>query len=202
MDILKQRILEDGKALGRDVLLVDSFLNHQVDSELMQQIGEEFARLFGGLGVTRVATIESSGIAPAVMTALMLKVPLLIMKKSTSTILSEELFQTAVHSFTKGTNYQLTVKRRFLSADDRVLFIDDFLANGEAALGATKIITRAGASVAGIGIVIEKAFQPGRSRLEAAGYKPVSLASIAWMDEGQIEFTKEVSEQGADHANN
>lgn len=191
MDKLKERILAEGRALGSDVLLVDSFINHQVDPELMREIGVEFARIFSGRAVTRVATIEASGIAPAVMTALQMGVPLLIMKKSISGILSEELLQTPVHSFTKGSNYLLTVKRRFISPDDNVLFIDDFLANGEAALGASKLITMAGAKVAGIGCVIEKAFQPGRGRLQAAGYSPISLASIAWMGEGAIEFTKE-----------
>lgn len=191
MEVLKERILAEGRALGKEVLLVDSFINHQVDPSLMLKIGQEFARIFSGCGVTRVATIEASGIAPAVMTALEMNVPLLIMKKSISGILSEELLQTPVHSFTKGSNYLLTVKRRFLQASDRVLFIDDFLANGEAALGAARLISMAGAQVAGIGCVIEKAFQPGRGRLQAAGYNPVALASIAWMDEGVIEFTKE-----------
>ena len=188
MDLLKQRILSDGKALGREILLVDSFLNHQVDPKLMDQIGEEFARLFKDAGVTRVATIESSGIAPAVMAALKLAVPMVTMKKSTSAILSEEVRQTPVHSYTKGTTYQLTMKARFIEKGDRVLFIDDFLANGEAALGATRLIKQSGAEVAGIGIVIEKAFQPGRARLAAAGYTATSLASIQWMDADVIEF--------------
>lgn len=188
MELLKQRIIKDGKALSPHILLVDSFLNHQVDPELMAQIGKEFARLFTEAGVTCVATIESSGIAPAVMTALTMHVPLVIMKKSTSGILSEEILQTPVHSFTKGTTYQLTLKSRFINTGDRVLFIDDFLANGEAALGATRLIKQAGGEVAGIGIVIEKAFQPGRSRLLEAGYTPTSLAMIQWMDAGKIEF--------------
>ena len=131
-----------------------------------------------------MATIETSGIAPAMMTALALKVPLVIMKKSVSAILSEELLQTPVHSFTKGSNYLLTVKRRFIQPQDRVLFIDDFLANGEAALGAAKLIAMAGC-------VIEKAFQPGRARLQGEGYNPVALASIAWMEDGTIQFTEE-----------
>ena len=138
-----------------------------------------------------MATIETSGIAPAMMTALALKVPLVIMKKSVSAILSEELLQTPVHSFTKGSNYLLTVKRRFIQPQDRVLFIDDFLANGEAALGAAKLIAMAGAQVAGMGCVIEKAFQPGRARLQGEGYNPVALASIAWMEDGTIQFTEE-----------
>lgn len=188
MDLLKERILRDGKPLSREVLLVDSFLNHQVDMKLMKAIGEEFARIFRDSGATRVMTIESSGIAPAAMTALAMDLPLVNMKKSTSSILSEEILQTPVHSFTKGSTYQLTLKARFIDKNDRVLFIDDFLANGAAALGATRLVTMAGASVAGIGVVIEKAFQPGRAKLQAAGYNPVALASIQWMDVGQLEF--------------
>ena len=188
MERLKERIKRDGKALSRDVLLVDSFLNHQVDMNLMKEIGDEFARLFKDAGITRVITIESSGIAPAAMTALALDVPLVVMKKSVSSILSEEMLQTPVHSFTKGTTYQLTLKNRFIERGDRVLFIDDFLANGAAALGAIRIIDMAGASVGGVGVVIEKAFQPGRAKLQAAGYSPIALASVQWMDAGQIEF--------------
>ena len=191
MEVLKQRILSEGRAVGKEVLLVDSFINHQVDPQLMAQIGDEFARIFRGVEAPRVATIETSGIAPAMMTALALKVPLVIMKKSVSAILSEELLQTPVHSFTKGSNYLLTVKRRFIQPQDRVLFIDDFLANGEAALGAAKLIAMAGAQVAGMGCVIEKAFQPGRARLQGEGYNPVALASIAWMEDGTIQFTEE-----------
>ncbi|MDO4547034.1 MAG: xanthine phosphoribosyltransferase [Clostridia bacterium] len=188
MQLLKKRILTDGKTISSEVLLVDSFLNHQVDPQLMREIGEEFARIFKDAKATRVATIESSGISPALMTAMKLGIPMVVMKKSTSTILSEELIQTPVHSYTKGTNYQLTTKRRFIDPGDRVLIIDDFLANGEAALGATRLVQRAGAQVAGIGIVIEKAFQPGRKRLIDAGFKPVSLAAIARMDQDEIEF--------------
>lgn len=191
LEILEKRILAEGKAVGKEVLLVDSFINHQVDPQLMARIGEAFAQIFRDAGATRVATIEASGIAPAMMTALSLRLPLVIMKKSVSAILSEELLQTPVHSFTKGSNYLLTVKRRFIQPQDRVLFIDDFLANGEAALGAVKLITMAGAQVAGVGCVIEKAFQPGRARLQGEGYNPVALASIAWMEDGVIQFTQE-----------
>ncbi len=188
MELLKQRILKDGKALNSDVLLVDSFLNHQVDAHLMREIGREFARIFRASGITRILTIESSGIAPALMAALEMNVPMVTMKKSTSAILSEEMLQTPVFSFTKGSAYQLTIKTRFIEKGDRVLFIDDFLANGEAALGAARVIEMAGAEVAGIGIVIEKAFQPGRQRLIEAGYAPVSLAMVSRMDKGLIEF--------------
>lgn len=191
LDLLKQRILESGKALSQHILLVDSFLNHQVDVELMRRIGEEFARLFKDTGATRVMTIESSGIVPASMTALTMGLPLVVMKKSTSGILSEDILQTSVFSFTKGNNYQLTLKTKFVNRGDRVLFIDDFLAYGEAARGACKLIELAGATVAGVGIVIEKSFQPGHALLEQAGYPITALASIKRLDYGEIEFQED-----------
>ncbi len=191
MELLQKRILQDGIALNSDVLLVDTFLNHQVDVVLMQQIGREFARVFRDKRIDRVVTIESSGIAPAVFTALELGVPMVTMKKSVSSILSEEICQTPVESFTKGTTYQLTLKNKFMKKGERVLIIDDFLANGEAALGAIRITQMAGGEVAGIGIVIEKAFQPGRQRLIDAGFKPYSLARVNRMAPGKIEFVPE-----------
>ena len=131
MQLLEERILRDGRALSEDVLLVDSFLNHQVDVDLMREVGAEFARLFKGEGITRVATIEASGIAPAVMTAQALDVPMVILKKSKSSILQEGVIQTEVFSFTKNASYQLTLKAQFVRPGDRVLLIDDFLAVGE-----------------------------------------------------------------------
>ena len=188
MQLLKERILRDGRALNEDVLLVDAFLNHQVDPALMQAIGEEFARRFKSVGITRVITIEASGIAPALMTALALRVPLVVMKKNMSSILNEDLLKTEVYSFTKGAPYQLTMKRKYLEKGDRVLFIDDFLANGEAALGAARLIKLAGAQVSGIGAVICKAFQPGLKKLEDAGYRVETLARIRQMSASSIEF--------------
>ena len=123
MQMLKDAILERGKALNQDVLLVDSFLNHQVDVALMEKIGEEFAKYFADRGITRVVTIESSGIAPASFTALALGLPLVIMKKQTSRILKGDLLQTTVRSFTKGTQYELTVKREFLPAGEKILYM-------------------------------------------------------------------------------
>lgn len=188
MQLLKQKILSEGRALDEHVLLVDSFLNHQVDPELMKAIGEEFARRFQDEGVTRVATIESSGIAPAVMTALQMNLPMVIMKKSVSSILREGILQTEVFSFTKNAPYLLTLKGDFIHPNDRVLLIDDFLANGEAALGGVRLLEKAGARVAGIGAVIAKAFQPGMKKLRAAGYRVEALAAVARMAEGIIEF--------------
>ena len=188
MELLKQKILECGRALDEHVLLVDSFLNHQVDVKLMQEIGREFAARYADAGVTRVVTIESSGIAPAAMTALEMNLPLVIMKKSVSSILKEGILQTEVFSFTKNAPYQLTLKSQFIQPGDRVLLIDDFLANGEAALGASSLLERAGAQVAGIGIVIAKTFQPGLKKLQEAGYRVEILAPVKRMAENLIEF--------------
>lgn len=189
MQELMDRICRDGQALSEHVLLVDSFLNHQVDPVLMQHIGQDFANRFAGRGISRVATIEASGIAPAAMTALALGVPLVVMKKATSAIMNNDvLLTTPVHSFTKNIDYMLMCKKAFLPEGENVLFIDDFLANGEAGLGAARLIEEAGCTVAGIGIVIEKSFQEGRSKLCEAGYDVYSLARIAKMGEGVIEF--------------
>ena len=188
MQLLKQKILECGRALNEHVLLVDCFLNHQVDVELMKAVGEEFARRFADAGITRIATIESSGIAPAAMAALAMGVPMVIMKKSVSSILKEGTIQTEVFSFTKNSSYLLTLKKHFINPGDRVLLIDDFLANGEAAFGASRLIEQAGGEVAGIGIVITKAFQPGLKNLRAAGYRVESLAPVKRMSENIIEF--------------
>ena len=188
MELLKQRILKDGRALSDQVLLVDSFLNHQVDVHLMKACGEEFARRFAGAGVTRIATIESSGIAPATMTALTMDLPLVILKKSVSSILKDGIIQREVFSFTKNAPYLLTLKAHFINPGDRVLLIDDFLANGEAAFGGIALLEQAGATVAGVGAVIAKAFQPGMDKLRAAGYRVEALASVKAMSEGRIEF--------------
>ena len=188
MELLKQKILACGRALDEHVLLVDSFLNHQVDVKLMQEVGREFARRFADAGITRIVTIESSGIAPAAMAALEMDLPLVILKKSKSSILKEGILQTEVFSFTKNAPYQLTLKPQFVHPGDRVLLIDDFLANGEAALGASSLLERAGAQVAGIGIVIAKTFQPGLKKLTEAGYRVEILAPVKRMAENLIEF--------------
>ncbi|MDT8719245.1 xanthine phosphoribosyltransferase [Clostridium sp. 19966] len=188
MEALKKRIIEDGHALSENVLKVDSFLNHQVDVKLMQDIGKNFKENFKDKGITKVFTIESSGIAPAAMTALQLEVPLVILKKQASKILNEEVYQTTVHSFTKDLDYQLTLSQKFITKEDKILFIDDFLANGQAALGVINIIEEAGAKLNGIGIVIEKSFQPGRKKLENIGYEVYSLARVSKLAKGIIEF--------------
>ena len=191
MERLKQKILSEGKALSEHVLLVDSFLNHQVDPELMQAVGEEFAARFADEAVDRVVTIESSGIAPAVMTALAMKKPMVILKKSKSSILQDGVLQTEVFSFTKNASYQLTLKAQFVHPGDRVLLIDDFLANGEAAFGGIRLLEQAGATVAGVGAVIAKAFQPGMGKLRAAGYRVEALAAVQSLSRGKISFEED-----------
>ena len=191
MKILEDMILERGIAVNEDILKVDSFVNHQVDPELMKNIGDEFAEHFKGQGITKVATIESSGIAPALMTALALNVPMLILKKQPSKILNQDLYQTVVTSYTKGTRYELTLSKNFISENDHVLIIDDFLANGEAATGAIRLIRKAHATIAGVGILIEKSFQPGYEKLTEQGIDVYSLARIAKLGEGVIEFVKD-----------
>lgn len=191
MNVLKQRILADGVALSETVLKVDSFLNHGVDSQLMYEIGTEFKKYFENKGVTKIFTIESSGIAPTVMTSLQMNLPMVTLKKQSSKILKGDVYQTTVHSFTKAIDYELTLSKKYISADDRILIIDDFLANGEAALGAIRLVEEAGAQVAGIGIVIEKSFQPGRQMLIDRGYDVYSLARVNKLAEGVIEFLEE-----------
>lgn len=188
MKLLEEKILAEGKAVNEEILKVDSFINHQVDPELMKQIGETFASHYKDKGVTKVVTIESSGIAPAVMTAMALGVPLVILKKQPSKILNDDLYQTVVTSFTKGTSYELTLSRKFISEDDHVLIIDDFLANGEATTGAIRLLRLAHATVAGIGILIEKSFQPGREKLINQGIDVFSLARIGKLEKDYIEF--------------
>jgi len=181
MNALKQKIFAEGRALSDTMLLVDSFLNYQVDAALMFEIGREFARLAGPLHPTRVATIESSGIAPALMTAHVMNLPLVILRKAHAPISAPGIMQTEMRSFTKNMVYQLTLREAYIEPNDQVLFIDDFLAAGEAALGAAALIERRGATVAAMGIVIEKSFQDGRKRLDDYGYRVFSLARIARM---------------------
>ena len=191
MKALQERILKDGVALNETVLKVDSFLNHGVDAHLMYEIGTEFKKYFENHGVTKIFTIESSGIAPTVMTAMQMNLPMVTLKKQSSKILNGDVYQTTVHSFTKATDYELTLSKKYISQDDRILIIDDFLANGEAALGAIRLVEEAGAKVAGIGIVIEKSFQPGRKMSIEKGYEVYSLARVSKLDAGVIEFVQE-----------
>lgn len=188
MKELRERILNEGRALSNTVLKVDSFLNHGVDPKLMYNIGTYFKGYFQNKGITKIFTIESSGIAPTVMTAMQMDLPMVTLKKQTSKVLGGEVYQTTVHSFTKATDYELTLSKKYINPEDNILIIDDFLANGEAALGAIRLVEEAGAKVAGIGIVIEKSFQPGRKMLDDKGYDVYSLARISKLGENLIEF--------------
>lgn len=188
MKLLEDVILKYGYALNEEVLKVDAFLNHQIDPELMVQMADDIIEHFKHKKIDKVVTIESSGIAPALMVAYKLNVPLVFFKKATSRILNDEYYQSHVHSFTKNIDYTLIASKNYLHADEKILFVDDFLANGEAALGAADIIKQANAKMEGIAIIIEKSFQPGRARLEAEGYNVYSLARIKKMAAKHIEF--------------
>ncbi|EQC78722.1 nanthine phosphoribosyltransferase [Enterococcus sp. HSIEG1] len=188
MKKLIERIEKDGNVLGDGVLKVDSFLTHQVDPELMQEIGTIFAKRFQAEQITKVVTIEASGIAPALFTAQTLGVPMIFARKAKSLTMDEELLTASVYSFTKQVTSQVSISRKFLSAEDNVLIIDDFLANGQAAKGLIELCQQAGATVAGIGIVIEKSFQSGRALLEEMSIPVISLARIASLSEGKATF--------------
>jgi xanthine phosphoribosyltransferase len=192
---LMKKIVEEGKVLSEHVLKVDRFLNHQVDPQLMKKIGETFANAFRHEGITKVLTLESSGISPALMTAYELGVPLLVARKRKPVTLSEDVYTAKVYSFTKQEETEIFVSQSLLRRQDHVLIIDDFLANGQAALGLTNIVQQSGASVAGIGIVIEKAFQDGGQLLRSHGFRVMSLARIASMRDGKVQFVKEVMYQ-------
>jgi xanthine phosphoribosyltransferase len=189
---LIEKIIEEGEVLSEHVLKVDRFLNHQVDPQLMKKIGETFANAFCHEGVTKVLTLESSGISPALMTAYELGVLLLVARKRKPVTLSENLYTAKVYSFTKREETEIFVSQSLLHPQDRVLIIDDFLANGQAALGLTDIVEQAKAHVVGIGIVIEKAFQDGGQLLRSRGFRVVSLARVASMQDGTVQFAEEV----------
>ena len=189
MELLEQRIRQDGQILPGGILKVDNFLNHQIDPQLMYEMAQEFKRLFADAGVNKVLTIEASGIAMAVMAAHAFGCPLVFAKKSKSKNISHEVYSVEVPSFTHGNTNTVVVSRQYLHAGDRVLLIDDFLATGAALVGLKALVEQAGGSVVGAGIAIEKAFQGGGDKLRAEGLRVESLARIASMgDDGTIEF--------------
>ena len=190
MELLKQRILKDGKCLEGGVLKVDSFINHQMDPVLMKAIAEEFAGRFSGSGANKILTIEASGIAPAIMTGYIMKLPVVFAKKRKPSTM-ENILSTTIFSFTKNREYEVYVSRDYLHEGDRVLFIDDFLANANAAKGIIDLIHQAGAELTGMGFLIEKAFQHGRGPLEKAGIRVESLAVIESLDGCRIRFQNE-----------
>ena len=194
MDLLEQRILEEGIVLPGNVLKVDSFLNHQIDPKLSMAMGEEFADIFSDVQIDRVLTVEASGIAIALAAALHIGVPMVFARKRASVLMTEPAYTEQVYSYTKKETSNITVLKKFLPAGERVLIVDDFLANGEAALGMARLVEAAGSQVAGIGIAIEKAFQDGHQKILDAGYRLEALASIAALKDGKVEFAEEDSD--------
>lgn len=188
MRLLKEKIKNEGIVLNNSILKVDAFLNHQIDPELMMELGREFSKRFAGKKVTKILTVESSGIAVALTTALFFHVPVVFARKQKPSTMNENLYSTKVFSFTKNVTNNVSVSKKFLPPGENILILDDFLANGEAAMGLVDLVHQAGSNVVGIGIVIEKSFQPGRNRLIEAGYQVESLARIKAFEKGQIVF--------------
>ena len=188
MKLLKDKIQQEGKVLSEQVLKVDSFLNHQIDPLLMKEIGDEFANRYTNDIITKVLTIESSGIAPATFLGLTIGAPVVFARKRKSLTLSDNLYTSKVFSFTKNESNDISVSKDFINADDNVLIIDDFLANGEAVKGLLDIANQAGAKVVGVGIVIEKGFQQGGKLLREQGIRIESLARIKSLQNGKVEF--------------
>jgi len=188
MDILKERILEQGAVVSDQVLNLNALLNHQVDPVLMAAIGKRFAETFAGENITKVLTIESSGIAPAFATAYELKVPLVFARRKKSLTMDEDVFCERVPSFTKGIVTDIVVSRNVLSEKDRVLIVDDIIANGDAVRALIRIIGQSGASVAGLGVVVEKTFQPGGRLVRELGIRVESLVKIAGLKDGTMQF--------------
>lgn len=191
MKLLEDRIRSDGEVLPGNVLKINSFLNHQVDPELMKKVGEEFSRLFKDSGITKVLTCEASGIAPGVMTAYELHVPLVFARKKKPATLNDAVYWADVYSYTKKVTNQICVEQKFLHKGERLLIIDDFLANGEAVKGMINIANQAEAEVAGVGIVVAKTFQGGSEWLKNHGYRLEALAEIDSLANNQVHFVGE-----------
>lgn len=192
MNFLEEKIMADGRVLNGDVLKVDSFLNHQIDIGIIRQIADELKRRFQGVEITKVLTIEASGIAIATMVANLYDVPVVFAKKGQTANSIDDKYVSQAYSFTHKRHNQVFVSRPYISPTDKILIVDDFLANGEAALALIDIVSQAGATVAGLGFAIEKGYQQGGSRLRDSGYHVESIAIIEEMGEGaqNITFTK------------
>lgn len=188
MEALEQRILKDGKYLGNGILKVDSFINHQVDPMLMNVCGREFARLFSGVGATKVLTAEISGIAPALTTAIHLGLPVVYARKTKPVTMPDQVYLTLAPSHTKGRMVELIVSPEHLAGGEKILIIDDFLASGATILGLVRLTQTAGSSIVGIGALIEKSFEGGRKALAPLGVPVHSLACITELDDDKITF--------------
>ena len=190
MELLEQRIIKDGIVKAGNVLKVDSFLNHQIDIDLMNEIGKEFKRIFSDVEITKIFTIEASGIAVAAIVAQYFNVPVVFAKKTQSINLDGSVYSTKIESFTHKRVYDVIVSKKYLSPDDKILVVDDFLANGCAAEGLIELINESGATLQGVGIIIEKGFQDGGKRLREKGIRVESLAIMDAMNDetGEIKF--------------
>ncbi|WP_461204743.1 xanthine phosphoribosyltransferase [Clostridium sp. DL1XJH146] len=189
MQLLKDKIINDGKVFDGNVLKVDKFLNHQIDTKLFDEMGREFKNRFKDTEVTKILTIEASGIGIAAITSIHFDyIPVVFAKKYSATNLSSDTYRAEVYSFTKKTSYDVRVSKDYLNEGDKVLIIDDFLANGKAVEGLVSIVRQAGAEIVGVGIAIEKAFQNARSDIEKQGIKLESLAIIKSMNNNKIVF--------------
>ena len=192
MELLKQRIRQDGKIKGNDVLKVDKFLNHQMDVKLFAEMGKEFKRRFADCEVNKILTIEASGIGIACVAAQFFDCPVIFAKKNQTKNIAGDVYTSKVESFTHGRVYDIIVAKEFLGPEDKVLIIDDFLANGAALMGLIQLVKDAGAEVVGAGIAIEKAFQPGGAMLREQGVRIESLARVkAMSEENGVEFVED-----------
>ncbi len=187
MELLKKRILEDGRSLPGGILKVDSFLNHQMDPNLMMAMAHEFADRIKDLNINKIVTIEASGIAPAILLGYVMQLPVVFVKKKVPKTM-ENMLVSEVHSFTKDRKYIVSISRDFLTPDDHIIFIDDFLAYGNAALGVIDLCNQSGTTIEAMGFVIEKGFQGGGDRLRADGYRIHSLAIIDSLDDCSIKI--------------
>lgn len=188
MELLKQRMRTDGSVKNGGIIKVDSFLNHQIDPELLNEIGKEFKKRFDGNKIDKILTIEASGIAIAVIAAQYFNVPVVFAKKTESKNLDNETYDTEVFSYTKNKSYTVKVSKKYLNSGENILILDDFLANGKAAEGLIDIVNKANCNVAGIGIVIEKGFQDGGQIIREQGIKLESLAIVDSIEDGEIIF--------------
>lgn len=189
MSYLKEKIIKDGVVINNSVLKVDSFLNHQIDPVVLKEISNEFVEYFKEKEITKIMTIEASGIAPAILVAAQFDVPMLFAKKSEpSTLTNENQYETNIHSYTKNLTSRVLVSKKYIQPEDKVLIIDDFLANGEAALGLIDLVEQADAEVVGVGICVEKSFQPGRQKLEDKGVDIYSICRVASLENNEVTF--------------
>ena len=187
MEKLKSRILQDGKCFPGGILKVDSFINHQMDPNLMMEVAKEFGRLFADAPINKVVTIEASGIAPAILVGYIMQLPVVFIKKKEPKTM-ENMLTAAVHSFTKDRTYTVCISADYLTSNDHVLFIDDFLANGNASTGVIELCRKAGAQIEGMGFIIEKAFQQGGETPRQLGIRYEALATVESLDNCEIKL--------------